>query len=114
MIRGCISMIAIIILVGLLFMAGAASISRSFADWRMSANGATAAIQGTEQVRIHETQETERVRIVTDGSVEIARIQADATKKTSLAFSAFWLVRAFLWAVTGLLVLVGVRVIVAR
>lgn len=51
----------------------------------------------TEQVRIQETEETERTRIIVDGNVQIAEIQADAQKKTDFTFIVFWVVRALAW-----------------
>lgn len=106
-IKGCLALILLSVLVGLFVVAGAASITRSFADWRMSANGATVVIQQTEQVRIQETEATKRTAIITDGNVEIARIHADVNKKTSFVFIGFFLVRALLWIGALLIVIVG-------
>ena len=58
----------------------------------------TAVVQEqTEQVRIQEKEATERTRIIVDGNVQIAEIQADATKKTDFTFIVFWVVRALAW-----------------
>lgn len=58
----------------------------------------TAVVQEqTEQIRIAQTEETERTRIVVDGNVQIAEIQADAQKKTDFIFVVFWVVRALAW-----------------
>lgn len=58
----------------------------------------------TEQVRIAQTEETERTRIIVDGNVRMTEIQADATKKTDFTFVVFWVVRALMWP---LVILIG-------
>ena len=45
-----------------------------------------------------ERNHTERTRIEADRDVEIARINADATKKTDFTFLLFWLARFGVWA----------------
>jgi len=57
----------------------------------------------TEQVRIAETEATRRTAIAVDGNVQIAGIQADATKKTDVTFILFYLIRAGLWLIAALL-----------
>lgn len=57
----------------------------------------------TEQVRIAEVEATKRTAIAVDGNIEIAGIQADATKKTDATFILFYLIRAGLWLVAALL-----------
>jgi hypothetical protein len=48
-----------------------------------------------------EHQTTERTDIEWEARTEIARIEADADKKTSPAFSLFWLTRFLLWLAAG-------------
>ena len=57
----------------------------------------------TEQVRIAEIEATKRTVITVDGNIEIAGIQADATKKTDVTFVLFYMIRAGLWIVAALL-----------
>ena len=45
-----------------------------------------------------ERNHTERTRIEADRDVEVARINADATKKTDFTFLLFWLARFGVWA----------------
>lgn len=85
--KGCATLILATGIVIVLAFAGMTSIARSLADWRVSANGATVALQETAQTRIE-----------WDARTEIARIDADATKKTSFAFVGFYLARAITWA----------------
>jgi hypothetical protein len=73
---------------------GGAAVSRSIADWRH----AGAIVQVAEQ-------ETEQTQIEWAARTEIARIEADADKKTSWAFVAFYLVRYGAWVASGLMVL---------
>jgi hypothetical protein len=80
--------------VAVLLLTGGAVISRSVADWRHAGAMVQVAEQETEQTRIEWTART-----------EIARIEADATKKTSFAFVAFYLVRYGVWVASGLMVL---------
>jgi hypothetical protein len=80
--------------VALLFVMSGAAISRSVADWRH----AGAIVQVAEQ-------ETEQTRIEWAARTEIARIEADADKKTSFAFVVFYLVRYGVWVAFGLMVL---------
>lgn len=42
-------------------------------------------------------EQTKQVQIVADAAVKIAETNADATKKTSMTFVAFYAVRALLW-----------------
>ena len=42
-------------------------------------------------------EQTKQTQINADANVEIARINADATKKTSAAFSLFYLLRYLAW-----------------
>jgi len=96
---GCLSFVLAFVLGVLFITSSCEAISRNYAE-----------AQRTEQVQIAETQTTERTKINADAMVEtyriqygaqvdIAGIQADATKKTSFAFSAFYLVRALIWLV---------------
>lgn len=57
----------------------------------------------TEQVRIAEVEATKRTAIAVDGNIEIAGIQADATKKTDVTFVLFYMIRAGLWLIATLL-----------
>lgn len=115
--KGCASIILALGIIVILFFGGCTSIMRSFADWRMSANGATVAIQQTEQVRLQEDGATERTKaewdarvemtkINADASVEMTEINADTTKKTSGVFIMFYLVRGLMWG-AGILLTVG-------
>lgn len=99
--EGCVVALLGLILASALLLMGGAVISRSIADWRH----AGAIVQVAEQ-------ETERTRILADAAVEIAEIQADATKKTSFAFVAFWSVRALTWVLTFAAGLVWLLVVV--
>lgn len=106
-------------IVVVLVVSGVDSLARSFADWRVSANGATVAMQQAEQVRINARTQVELTQIGADVAVEmaeinsetavkLAEINADTTKKTSGTFVVFYLVRGLMWA-TG----IGIVVIVA-
>ena len=68
----------------------------------------------TEQVRIAETEATRRTAIAVDGNVQIAGIQADATKKTDVTFILFYLIRAGLWLIAALLLVFIVLVFSLR
>lgn len=106
-VKGCTTFILALGIVGVLFFAGCTSVMRSFADWRMSANGVTVAVQQTEQVRLQEDGATERSRIEWNARMAIAETQADATKKTSGMFVMFYLVRGLMWG-AGILLTIGV------
>ena len=95
-----LSTLLAVVLILLTPMVLCASMSRSFADWRISAND-------TVQVRVSETQATERTRIEWNARTEIAAIEADATKKTDGTFILFYLVRATMWAAGVVWVVVG-------
>lgn len=104
--KGCASIILALGIIVILFFGGCTSIMRSFADWRTSANGATVAIQQTEQVRLQEDGATERTKAEWDARVEMTKINADTTKKTSGVFIMFYLVRGLMWG-AGILLTVG-------
>lgn len=103
-VSGCISVLFALAIVGLLFFAGCASVTRSLSEWRQSANL-------VRVVQIQETQATKRTAIIVDGAVEIARIEADTTKKTDGAFILFYVVRAATWAVGVLWLLIVVKAV---
>ncbi len=92
--EGCVVALMGLAFVAVLLLTGGAVISRSVADWRHAGAMVQVAEQETEQTRIEWTART-----------EIARIEADATKKTSFAFVAFYLVRYGVWVASGLMVL---------
>jgi hypothetical protein len=94
--EGCAVALLAVVVVGTLVFMGGAGVSRSIADWRH----AGAIVQVAEQ-------ETEQTRIEWAARTEIARIEADATKKTSWAFAAFYLVRYGVWVASGLCVAGG-------
>ncbi len=115
--KGCASIILAVGIIAILFFGGCTSILRSFADWRMSANGATVAMQQTEQVQIREDGTTERTQIEwntrlamaeinANTSIRLGEIAADTTKKTSGVFIMFYLVRGLMWG-AGILLTVG-------
>ena len=115
--KGCASIILALGIISVLFFGGCTSIMRSFSDWRVSANGATVAMQQTEQVRLHEDGATERTQIEWDArlamtevkadtSVRLGEIAADTTKKTSGVFIMLYLVRGLMWG-AGILLTVG-------
>lgn len=103
-VSGCISVLFALAIVGLLFFAGCASVTRSLSEWRQSANL-------VRVVQIQETQATKRTAIIVDGNVEIARIQADTTKKTDVTFVLFYVVRAATWATGVLWLLIVVKAV---
>ena len=92
--EGCVVALMGLAFVAVLLLTGGAVISRSVADWRHAGAMVQVAEQETEQTRIEWTART-----------EIARIEADATKKTSFAFVLFYLVRYGVWVASGLMVL---------
>lgn len=94
--EGCVVALMGLAFVAVLLLTGGAVISRSVADWRHAGAMVQVAEQETEQTRIEWTART-----------EIARIEADATKKTSFAFVAFYLVRYGVWVASGLCVMGG-------
>jgi hypothetical protein len=94
--EGCVVTLLGAVVVGAFLLMGGAAVSRSIADWRH----AGAIVQVAEQ-------ETEQARIEWAARTEIARIEADADKKTSFAFVAFYLVRYGVWVASGLCVAGG-------
>lgn len=58
----------------------------------------------TEQVRVIETETTKRTRIMVDGNIEIAQIQANAEKETDFTYIIFYMIRAGLWVCGALVV----------
>lgn len=93
---GCVVALVTFVVISTMLLLGGVIISRSIADWRH----AGALVQVAEQ-------ETEQTRIEWGARTEIARIQADADKKTSWAFVAFYIVRYGLWVASGLWVVAG-------
>jgi phosphosulfolactate phosphohydrolase-like enzyme len=94
--EGCVVALMGAVVVGAFLLMGGAAVSRSIADWRH----AGAIVQVAEQ-------ETEQTQIEWAARTEIARIEADATKKTSFAFVAFYLVRYGVWVASALWVVAG-------
>lgn len=92
----CVVALMAVVVFGTLIFMGDAAISRSLADWRHAGAMVEVAEQETEQTRIEWTART-----------EIARIEADADKKTSFAFVLFYLVRYGVWVASGLMGLAG-------
>lgn len=87
----CLGALFILLLFASVLVGGSVLISRAVADTANSA--ADVLTTGIEQ-----RQMTQRTGIEWDGRIEIARIQADVTKKTSFAFILFWLVRLLSWS----------------
>lgn len=90
MLKGCASIIILLALAALLITAGVTRISENLADWKQ-------ADSYVKTVEVQETQATERTRIIVDGNIEIAKIQADVDKKTDFTYLLFWVVRAAAW-----------------
>lgn len=86
----CLGALLIILLFASVLVGGSVLISRAVADLGNSA--ADVLTTGIEQRQL-----TTRTGIEWDGRIEIARIQADTTKKTSFAFVLFWVVRLLSW-----------------
>jgi len=84
LLRAFISTIGLIAILTLLTYAGCAAIAEPISEYGQ-------AVQTTEQTRIE-----------WGAKVEIAKIEADASKKTSFNYVVFWLIRFFTW-VLGLL-----------
>lgn len=62
--------------------------------------------------KVEAYEQTKQVQITADANVEIAKVNADATKKTSPAFSLFYLLRYLVWlsaAAVALWVVVWVK-----
>ena len=93
MLKGCFTILVIAIMIGLLFVGGCASITRSFADWRMSANAVT-------QTQIEWDGRVTIAGIEADRDIQIAAINADVTKKTDWTYLAFYIARPLVWIVT--------------
>jgi hypothetical protein len=109
--KGCTSIILALGIISILFFSGCTSFMRSFADWRMSANGATVAIQQTEQVRLHEDGATERTEIEWSARMSIAETEAGATKESSWPYLLLWPAQYILKLLTVILVLVAVAIV---
>lgn len=88
--HGCIASILFVLLITLAVAGGCSFVSYNVANIADS-------IGETRQASIHEVQATKRTDIEWDARVEMERIKADATKKTSLKFSVFFVVRFALW-----------------
>ena len=67
------------------------------------------AIATASATKVVAYEQTKQAQINADAMVEIERIRADATKKTSFAFSAFYLVRYLAW-LSGIAVALWVAV----
>lgn len=96
--------LALILFIAIVTMAGIGLVATSMAGYGQ-------AREQTKQVAIRETEATNRTRIEWDARVEIAEVQADATRKTSWAFVGFYLLRALLWIAGALWLLVGVKAV---
>lgn len=103
--NGCIVSLLIIGAFGLLIMAGCSSIIGSLADWRQSANAVSLAQEQTNWVRLHEEHSTRRAEIAWGAQIELANIKADTTKKTSIAFTIFYLTRYLAWIALPILII---------
>lgn len=88
--HGCIASIIFVSLIMLAVVGGCSFVSYNVANIADS-------IGETRQVSIHEVQATKRTDIEWDARVEMERIRLDATKKTSIKFSVFFVVRFALW-----------------
>lgn len=88
--HGCIASIVFVSLVMVAIVGGCSFVSYNVASIADS-------VGQTRQVSIHEVQATKRTGIEWDARVEMDRIEADVTKKTSLKFSVFFVVRFALW-----------------
>jgi hypothetical protein len=97
----CLSVLFILILLASLLVGSGVLISRAVADLGNSVADVLAT--GIEQ-----RQMTTRTGIEWNGRVAIAKIQADATKKTSFAFILFWLTRLLTWVAAGIMSIVAV------
>jgi len=86
LLRATVSIIGLIAILTLMTYAGCAAIAEPISEY------------GQAQ------QETEQVRIEWDAKVEIAKVEADADKKTSFNYVIFYVIRLASW-VLGLLVL---------
>lgn len=84
--RAMVTIAGFALIVGISTFAGCYSVMKPLADYGIA------------------RQATEQTRIEWDARVEIAQIQADVAKKTSVAFSLFWLMRLTTWTLAGLLV----------
>lgn len=116
--RGCVTALAILLILGVLTFAGCTAIIRPFTDWRESANAAKVAEQQaiaakavakeqTTQTAIEWDGRVDIAKIQTNGEVQIARIEADRDKKTSWQFSIFYLIRGLAWIVGVAMAAVG-------
>lgn len=97
--KGCVSILFVLMMAIVIFFSGTTSLARSFADWRTSA----------DTVRITEINADVAVRLAeinSDTAVQLAEINADVTKKTSGTFVMFYLVRGLMWG-AGILCAVG-------
>ncbi len=90
------TLIALPLLFAAYIVIGTAFAVNGLAQWR--AAGAPAAVA---------EQRTEQTRIEWAGRVEVAKVEADADKKTSWAYVGFWLLRATTWLTTIAAVIVA-------
>lgn len=64
----------------------------------------------TKQVQVEQVEQTKRTQIEWDAKIIIEEIKADAQKKTSPWFVAFWMARWSTWGVTILVVLIFIYI----
>ena len=88
--HGCIASILFVTLITLAVVGGCSFVSYNVANIADS-------IGETRQNTVSEVQTTKRTDIEWSARVEMERIKADATKKTSMKFSVFFVVRFALW-----------------
>jgi hypothetical protein len=104
--KGCAAFLAMLGVVVVMMFAGTHSVISQLAEWD----------RHSEAVSIAE-QQTEQTRIQWGAQVQMAEIAADTTKKTDNTFVAFWLLRAFVWGIGGLVavsLIVGVIMITSQ
>lgn len=106
---GCMVIIALIIAVVL--SAAVGGVSLSLADYGQ-------ACEETKQTQIAAASAERVAAIQAEAAIGVAAINADAQKKSSWAFSGFYLTRAVVWVVSGavglLWIVVGTALITKR
>lgn len=88
---GILFSLLVLVVMGAITVSGLWAVGNTVSD----SVGHIVSIVNTETV---ERNHTERTRIEWDGRVEIAEINADATKKTDFTFLLFWLARFGVWS----------------
>lgn len=114
-ITGVIVSLIIILILAALVLGGCGIITNGMAGMVDSVTDSGASVLNTWT---RESNQTTRTRIEWDArvdikelDVEIAKVNADATKKTSFAFVAFWIVRLAGWLmIVGAAVLFGLGI----